>query len=133
MYFFTEVPCFDPVFTRLRISDYYNYFLSSFSSSSSSRSTRFSLRQPITHWTPSISPSGMAFYTSNRLPVWKNNLFLAALGTRHLRRLEIKNGKVISEEKLFSSLNERVRHVRTDPDGWPYFSTDSGKLIRVQR
>ena len=91
------------------------------------------MEQPIKHWTPSISPSGMAFYTSDNIAAWKNNLFVAALGEEHLRRLEMQDGKVVAEEVLFADLGERIRHVRTGPDGWLYFATDSGKLMRVHR
>ena len=90
------------------------------------------MEQPVTYWTPSISPSGMAFYHSDKLPLWNNSLFLAALGSQHLRRLTLNKGKVTSEEILFAENKERVRHVRTSPDGWLYYSTDSGKLIRIQ-
>lgn len=89
------------------------------------------MEQPVIYWTPSISPSGMVFYNSDKYPPWKNSLFLAALGSQHLRRLEINKGKVTSEEILFSENKERVRHVRISPDGWLYYSTDSGKLKRV--
>ncbi len=90
------------------------------------------MEQPLTYWVPSISPSGMAFYKSNKLPKWKNHLFIAALGSQHLRRLKITNGKVVEQEVLFKSLNERVRQVQSGPDGWLYFSTDSGKIMQVQ-
>jgi glucose/arabinose dehydrogenase len=90
------------------------------------------MQQPVIHWTPSISPSGMTFYHSEKYPEWKNSLFLAALGSRHLRRLELKDNQVTSEEMLFSDLNERIRHVRISPDGYLYFSTDSGKLMKVE-
>lgn len=91
------------------------------------------MEQPIVHWVPSISPSGMAFYKGNKLSFWKNNLFVACLAGAHLRRLKILNGKVIEQEKLFSDLNDRIRHVRTGLDGWLYFSTDSGKIYRVEK
>lgn len=89
------------------------------------------MEQPIVHWVPSISPSGMAFYRGDKLPQWKNNLFLAALGSTHLRRLVIKDQKVVEQETLFENLDERLRHVRSAPDGFLYFSTDGGRLYRV--
>jgi glucose/arabinose dehydrogenase len=91
------------------------------------------MEQPIVHWTPSISPSGMVFYTGDKIPEWKNNLFLASLGSRHLRRIELKNEKVITQEELFNDLKERIRHVRNGPSGHLYFSTDSGKIIQVSK
>jgi aldose sugar dehydrogenase len=91
------------------------------------------MEQPVTYWTPSISPSGMVFYTGDKIPEWKNNLFLAALGSTHLRRLVLKNNKVIKQEVLFDKLEERIRHVRTGLDGHLYFSTDSGAIFRVNK
>ncbi len=88
------------------------------------------MEQPVAHWVPSISPSGMAFYKGQKTE-WKNNLFLANLSGQHLRRLVLKDQRVIKQEKLFSELNERFRHVRSGPDGHLYFSTDSGKIIKI--
>lgn len=89
------------------------------------------MEQPVTYWVPSISPSGMAFYTGEKIKEWQYSLFLANLSSRHLRRLVLKKGKVILEENLFSDLRERIRHVATGTDGHLYFSTDSGKLIKI--
>jgi glucose/arabinose dehydrogenase len=89
------------------------------------------MEQPIVHWTPSISPSGMAFYTGNKISKWKGNLFLANLSSQHLRRLVLKNNKVILQEELLKQQKERVRHVTTGLDGFLYISTDSGKLIKI--
>lgn len=89
------------------------------------------MEQPITYWTPSISPSGMVFYRGDKIKAWKGNIFLAALGNKHLRRLVLEGNKVVQQEKLFESKDERIRHVRNSPDGYLYFSTDSGKIIRI--
>src|SRR5690606_9703110 len=35
--------------------------------------------QPVYYWDPVISPSGITFYSSDEIPEWQNNLFLAAL------------------------------------------------------
>lgn len=89
------------------------------------------MEQPIVHWTPSISPSGMVFYRGDKIENWTGDLFLAALGERHLRRLVFKNNKIVKQEKHFEEANERIRQVRNSPDGYLYFSTDSGKVMRV--
>lgn len=91
------------------------------------------MEQPVVYWVPSISASGMSFYWGEKIPEWKGSLFLGCLGSEHLRRLVIKDGKVIEQEKLFEKLSQRVRQVRTSPDGFLYFSTDSGKLIKVSK
>ena len=36
---------------------------------------------PRIFWVPSISPSSIIFYTGDKFPKWKNNLFIGALTT----------------------------------------------------
>lgn len=91
------------------------------------------MQQPDWLWTPSISPSGMALYRGEGFPQWQGDLFVGALVDREVRRLAIRDGKVIAEHALFSEINARVRDVRLAADGYLYLLTDSedGKLIRV--
>jgi glucose/arabinose dehydrogenase len=88
---------------------------------------------PLWHWTPSIAPSGMTFYTGDLFPQWKGSLFNGALKFQLLSRLEIKDGKVVREERLLQGLNERIRDVRQGPDGALYLVTDNsaGRVLRV--
>ena len=65
------------------------------------------LEQPVYYWDPVVSPSGMTFYTGNRVPEWQNNLFIGALSGMHIVRLAIKDNKVIGEERLLASENQR--------------------------
>lgn len=91
------------------------------------------MAQPLLYWDPSIAPSGMAFYTGTDFPQWQGNLFVGALKLRKLVRLEIENGQVVEEEDLLTSLNERIRDVRSGPNGSLWLLTDSsqGKVYRV--
>ena len=81
---------------------------------------------PIYYWDPVIAPSGLAFYTGNLFPQWKNSLFVGGLRGALLDRLEIKNDKVVAEEPLLTELGTRIRDVRIGPDGAVYVFTDSG-------
>jgi glucose/arabinose dehydrogenase len=56
--------------------------------------------QPVVHWTPSISPSGLTIYSGDRFPAWRGNVFLGALSGLDLRRLELQNGRVTHQEVL---------------------------------
>jgi glucose/arabinose dehydrogenase len=89
---------------------------------------------PLTHWIPSIAPSGMAFLTSERYPGWKGNLFVGALRGQLLVRLELDGDRVVREHRLLTSFGERIRDVRQGPDGWLYVLTDSpnGRVIRLE-
>ena len=91
------------------------------------------MEQPLTYWVPSISPSGMSYYKGDKIPEWRNHLFLANLSSRHLRRLKLDGIKIVEQEQLFKELNERIRQVKTGLDGYLYFSTDSGQLMKVQK
>ena len=92
------------------------------------------MEDPILQWTPSIAPSGMAFYTGDAFPKWKGDLFVGALAHKHLRRLELDGEKVVGEEELLKGRNERIRDVRQGPDGYLYILTDEtdGKLLRLK-
>ena len=94
---------------------------------------REGMEQPLYYWDPSIAPSGMAFYTSDRAPQWRGNLFVGALAGRHLARLVLDGEEVTAEEQLLTDLNERIRDVEQGPDGAIYVAIDSanGRIVRV--
>lgn len=67
---------------------------------------------PIWVWTPSIAPSGMAFYSGSRFPGWRDSLLVGALVDREVRRLKVVDDVIVSEETLFSELGARIRDIR---------------------
>ncbi len=91
------------------------------------------MAQPLRYWVPSISPSGMTFYTGKKFPPWQGNLFLGGLSSRALIRLELDGTNVVHEERLLEDLKERIRDVRQGPDGHLYILTDAsnGALLRL--
>jgi len=97
------------------------------------KATMAGVEDPLWHWTPSIAPSGMAFYTGKLFPKWDGSLFNGALKSEMLVRLELKGNKVVNEEPLLQGLHERIRDVRQGPDGALYLLTDnsSGRILRI--
>jgi len=91
------------------------------------------MEQPVVYWVPSIAPSGFCEYLGDVFPDWKDNLFVAALAERSVRRLVMENGSVKSQEIMFTELGQRIREVRAGPDGYLYLLTDSneGEVLRV--
>lgn len=90
------------------------------------------MEQPVYYWDPVVSPSGIAFYTGDAIPEWKNNLFLGALSGKHIVRLVIDaNNKVVAEERLMADKNQRVRDIANHPNGSLYAVTDEGNLYRI--
>ena len=91
------------------------------------------MEQPVHAWTPSIAPSGLAFYTADRFPAWKGSLFVGALAHQKLVRLSLDGERVTGEDFLLEGLGERIRDVRQGPDGYLYLVTDAakGQVLRV--
>jgi glucose/arabinose dehydrogenase len=96
---------------------------------------------PIVYWTPSIAVSGMTFYTGDRFPRWKGDVFVGALrtgeipGTGHIERI-LFNEKLeeLRRESLLTELRQRVRDIRQGPDGLLYVLTDEkeGAVLRIE-
>ena len=88
--------------------------------------------QPVYYWDPSISMSGITFYTGN-ISEWKNNLFLGCLSGEKIIRLVIKDNKVMGEEWLLEDKEDRIRDVLNGNDGNLYAVSDSGKLYKISK
>jgi glucose/arabinose dehydrogenase len=91
------------------------------------------MEQPVYYWDPVVSPSGMTFYSGNRVPEWQNNLFIGALSGMHIVRLAIDNNKVVGEERLLVSENQRFRDITQGNDGALYAVTDGGRLYKIDK
>jgi len=92
------------------------------------------MEQPLHYWDPSIAPSGMAFYTGNKFPQWRGNLFVGALKFQLLVRLELEGNHIKKEHRLLKGELGRIRDVRQGPDGYLYLLTDesNGRLVRLE-
>jgi glucose/arabinose dehydrogenase len=92
------------------------------------------MEQPLHVWVPSIAPSGMAFYSGDKFPNWKNNLLVGALRDEILVRLELNGEKIVREERMIKDEIGRIRDVRVGPDGFVYLLTDErdGVVVRLE-
>lgn len=92
------------------------------------------MAQPVLHWTPSIAPSGMAFYDGDRFPGWRGDLFAGALAGRHLRRVQLDGERVVAQEVLLQGRVGRVRDVKQGPDGLLWLLEDArrGSIFRLE-
>lgn len=90
--------------------------------------------EPVTQWTPSIAPSGLAAYDGDAFPEWQGNLFVGALAYQQVRRLELNDNEVTHQETLLSGELGRIRDVRTGPDGFIYLLVDdaNGGIFRME-
>jgi len=92
-------------------------------------------------WIPSIAVSSIAFYTGDRLPKWKGDVFVGGMrtgeipGTGHLERI-LFNEKMeeLRRESLLTELRQRIRDVRQGPDQLLYLLTEAqdGAVLRIE-
>ena len=95
--------------------------------------TREGMEQPVKQYTPSIAPGSLILYSGKAFPAWRGNLFAGALVLRHLNRVTVDaQARAVDEERLLTDLDERIRALAESPQGWIYFSTDSGEIYRIK-
>jgi glucose/arabinose dehydrogenase len=99
------------------------------------------IEQPQILYVPSVAPTGLVFYTGDKFPQWKGNLFIGSARVGEVPRtggLErvVVNDKLedLRRERLLGDLHQRIRDVRQGPDGLLYVITDEddGALIRIE-
>lgn len=90
-------------------------------------------QSPINHWTPSIAPSGITLYRGEAFPQFNGDLLVSGLVGRGVYRVDLDNGLVVAEQRLFHELDKRIRDVIVGADGELYLLTDHspGQLLRI--
>jgi glucose/arabinose dehydrogenase len=93
---------------------------------------RAGIEPPVHYWVPSIATTGLTFYTGERFTKWRGQLFAGGLYGM-VERLQLDGDKVVHKERMLEGLQQRIRDVRSGPDGLLYLLTDSpeGELLSV--
>lgn len=103
--------------------------------------SRPGMENPRMFWVPSISPSSIMFYTGDKFPNWKGNLFVGALNGLQLQRVAFNQpSQAEQREPLLTPLGVRIRDVRQGPDGFIYVATElrvggtapDGTVLRIE-
>jgi glucose/arabinose dehydrogenase len=92
-------------------------------------------------WLPSITPSGLLFYTGDKFPAWKGNLMVGSVvrgrvnGASGVERV-VFNDKMweIQRETFLTELKQRIRDIRQGPDGLIYLLTEevNGAVLKIE-
>jgi len=102
---------------------------------------REGMEPPLVFWVPSIAVSGMTFYTGDKFPNWKNNVFVGGMRqgevprSGHLERIDFNDKwEELHRESMLHELHQRIRDVRQGPDGYLYLLTaeNNGALMRME-
>jgi glucose/arabinose dehydrogenase len=89
------------------------------------------MEQPIWYWKPSIGTCGMTLVTSDKYPSWKGNALVGGLALTHIARVELKDGKYVSYEKVLDGIG-RVRAIEQGPDGFIYAAIQGpGMIVKI--
>jgi len=94
---------------------------------------REGMEQPVKYYIPSIAPGSLLYYSGAAFPEWRGDLFSGALKLQHINRITLDaSGKATGEHRLIEKLSQRIRALSQSPEGYIYFSTDSGNVYRLQ-
>jgi glucose/arabinose dehydrogenase len=92
-------------------------------------------------WVPSISPSSLMFYTGERFPQWRNNMFVGALNGLSLQRVAFgQPSQAERREPVLRPLGVRIRDVQQTRDGFIVVATErafggtaaDGTILRLE-
>ena len=96
-------------------------------------------KDPLIYWMPAIAVSSITFYTGDRLPKWKGDVFVTGMrygeipGTGQLHRILInKNFEELRREALLVDLHRRYRDVKQGRDGLLYLLTDEADAVMLR-
>jgi glucose/arabinose dehydrogenase len=96
-------------------------------------------KDPLIYWMPAIAVSSITFYTGDRLPKWKGDVFVTGMrygeipGTGQLHRILInKDFEELRREPLLLDLKRRYRDVKQGRDGLLYLLTDEADAVMLR-
>ncbi len=94
--------------------------------------TRPEFADAVIHWSPTISPSGLVFYTGNLFPEWRGSALIGGLTASGIVRVEVDGMEAREVERI--PLVARTRALLQAADGSIYVVTDAdnGKLLHLR-
>jgi len=109
------------------------------------------VREPLLEWTPCVAVNGIEYYNHAAIPEWSNSIIMGVMGGLNgtsssndrvsILHLSDDGMSVLSEDKLFTSLNQRFRDVCINPytgalyvalNGTQYPGTTPNKIIKFE-
>ncbi len=91
------------------------------------------MEDPELVYIPSIAPSNLVVYRGDKYPDLNGKIVAGALKLAHINVVSVENGTLNEYQRLMEGLGERIRDITISPEGYLYFSTDSGKIFRLEQ
>lgn len=90
--------------------------------------SRPGFEDPLYQWTPSLAPSGLAFYRGSAFPSWEGLLLSGNLAGKQLVGIRLDERNTVQRvSTVMGDVIGRIRDVRVGPDGLVYLLTDNGR------
>ncbi len=122
--------------------DYNGQKMGGLSGTTTEHPTAPGMEDPFLYWMPSPAVTGIMVYTGDKFPIWRNNIFVGAmggsnLGSRQLHRITLSRQgqpQMSGNLTLLLELKQRIRDVRQGPDGLIYLTTDeaNGAVLKLE-
>ncbi len=80
-------------------------------------------------WNPSISPTGMIYYSGDMFPALKGSLLIGAMSDAGLMHVTLSGDR--AKPAHFWDFGARIRDIAQAPDGSIWLLQDEGKLVRL--
>lgn len=102
---------------------------------------RADMEPPLVFWVPVIAASGLTIYAGDAFAQWQGSAFVGAMrvsgqaNTGHIQRVYFNDrGLPTGREPIITDLKQRIREVKTGPDGFLYAVTDEplGAMLKVE-
>ena len=101
---------------------------------------REGMEQPRFYWVPSIGITNLLFYTGDRFPMWRGQLFVAGHGAMQVQRVRLEGRGTNEREPILTPvLRRRFRDLRQGPDGLLYVVASdlasqpkTGAVLRIE-
>ncbi|MFT4824642.1 MAG: glucose/arabinose dehydrogenase [Halioglobus sp.] len=92
------------------------------------------LEQPLYYYLPSLAISPLEIYRGTMFPEWEGDLLVGALKAAHINKLDLVDGAILSEHRILTELNDRVRDIKVSSDGSVYILVQNhGRVYRLYR
>ena len=96
------------------------------------------IAQPLIKWTPTIAPSGLAYYNSDYIPQFRNSLLLAVLKNTKLMQLKLDDAqsRIVETKDFYVNTYGRIRAICQSPEGKIYICTSNGnddKIVEISK
>ncbi|MBT8336042.1 MAG: PQQ-dependent sugar dehydrogenase [Gemmatimonadetes bacterium] len=87
-------------------------------------------REPLHVWMPSLGVSDVVVVEGRGFHRWRGDLLIASLKAGHLRRVRMRDGRVVYDEPI--DLGHRIRAIVEDARGAIWLRTDGPEVLRLE-